>query len=37
MINGMPRQTGTAAGRRPGKAEVSEATPAAMDTATVSV
>lgn len=33
----MPRQIGTVAGLRPGMAEVSEATPAAMDTATVSV
>ncbi len=33
----MPRQIGTVSGLRPGKAEVSEATPAAMETATVSV
>ncbi len=33
----MPRQTGTVAEVRLGKADVSEATPAAMETATVSV
>ena len=37
MTARMPRQSGTVAEVRPGKAEVSAPTPAAMDTATVSV
>ena len=37
MTSRMPRQIGTVAPVSEGKAEVSEATPAAMETATVSV
>ena len=37
MTARMPRQSGTVAGARLGKADVSAPTPAAMDTATVSV
>ena len=37
MRSRMPRQMGTVAPVRAGKADVSEATPAAMETATVNV
>ncbi len=37
MTASMPRQMGTVAEVREGKADVTDATPAAMDTATVSV